>query len=358
MTWFNTASYILTLGPFALQQISKWHGRKYQGKQNGIHETFKYDPLNNANDVARASTDSEILASHSSHLNRRRSNDLMADNTLPDPSSFAAPHNPTDTQLTTRETFWLAFRFSLLWFASNYFNSASLQYTTVASTTILSSTTSVFTLIVGALWRVERFTWRKLLAVIVCLLGVFIISRADKDEDSRDEGRFPHKTPRELLVGDAMALVAAMLYGLYAVAFVKVVGDESRVRMPLFFGFMGVVTIVLLWPGMAVLHWTRLEPFSWPQDAKVWTVVVTNAVASLVADIAWAYALLFITPLVVTVGLSLTIPLSLVGQMIINAQYASFVYWVGSLIVLSSFVFINYESKPVQEHREGSDGNG
>ncbi len=54
--------------------------------------------------------------------------------------------------------------------------------------------------------------------------------------------------------------------------------------------------------------------------------------------------MLLISPLVVTVGLSLTIPLSLVGQMIINSQSSTATYWSGAAIVLLSFLFINYES--------------
>jgi len=55
--------------------------------------------------------------------------------------------------------------------------------------------------------------------------------------------------------------------------------------------------------------------------------------------------MLLTTPLVVTVGLSMTIPLSLIGQMILSNQYSSILYWVGSLIVLCSFLIINHESK-------------
>ena len=41
----------------------------------------------------------------------------------------------------------------------------------------------------------------------------------------------------------------------------------------------------------------------------------------------------------------LAIPLSLIGQMILSNQYSSILYWVGSLIVLCSFLIINHESK-------------
>jgi len=79
-------------------------------------------------------------------------------------------------------------------------------------------------------------------------------------------------------------------------------------------------------------------------------IILANSIASFFSDMSWAYAMLLTTPLVVTVGLSLTIPLSLIGEMIQYAQYSSWVYWVGAGIVFISFVFVNHES---QEDCEG-----
>jgi solute carrier family 35 protein F5 len=61
--------------------------------------------------------------------------------------------------------------------------------------------------------------------------------------------------------------------------------------------------------------------------------------------------MLLTTPLVVTVGLSMTIPLSLIGQMILSSQYSSALYWVGAFIVLLSFLFINHETREEDEPR-------
>ncbi len=55
--------------------------------------------------------------------------------------------------------------------------------------------------------------------------------------------------------------------------------------------------------------------------------------------------MLLTSPLVVTVGLSLTIPLSMVGQIFLNSQHSAGTYWVGAGIVFLSFLFINHESK-------------
>lgn len=363
VTYFNIAFFILPLLPFATKELSIWHGSKYRQRNGRPSDKSGYSAVSVSDHQFAASSENDVLPTHETqnsqhHLRPRRSNSstLSITAALTDLASSQSSEPASEPQLSMRATFNLAFRFSLLWFVSNYFAVASLQFTTVASTTILSSTSSVFTLILGAIYRVEKFTYRKLAATIACLVGVLIISRADtsRAEDghggsgsgSGRDGDFPHKSAKELAVGDAMALFAALLYGVYAVAFVKTVGDESRVRMPLFFGFIGVVTVSLLWPGLLLLNYTGLEPFSLPQDARVWCIVIINAVFSLVADISWAYALLFISPLVVTVGLSLTIPLSLVGQMVFYGQYANGTYWFGALIVLSSFVFVNYETQP------------
>lgn len=67
--------------------------------------------------------------------------------------------------------------------------------------------------------------------------------------------------------------------------------------------------------------------------------------------------MLLTTPLVVTVGLSMTIPLSLVGQMILSSQSSSALYWVGAFIVLLSFLFINHESKETDEPHSGDDAD-
>ena len=48
----------------------------------------------------------------------------------------------------------------------------------------------------------------------------------------------------------------------------------------------------------------------------------------------------------------MTIPLSLIGQMIEYSQTSSVSYWIGAGIVFLSFVFINHESNQDEEPRK------
>ncbi|KAI1377233.1 hypothetical protein F4677DRAFT_444457 [Hypoxylon crocopeplum] len=249
-------------------------------------------------------------------------------------------------KLTIFETARFSLEFCMIWFLGNYFASACLEYTSVGSVTILTSTSSVWTLIFCAVMRIEPFSVRKLVGVLASLAGIILISTVDLTGADNDDnrGNFPHKSQQQIAIGDAMAFFSAVVYGLYVVVMKIRIGNEERVNMPLFFGLVGLFNIFLLWPLFFILHFTGIEPFEFPPSGKIWLIIMFNSIASFVSDISWAYAMLLTTPLVVTVGLSLTIPLSLIGEMIQYAQYSSFVYWIGAAIVLVSFIFINHES--------------
>lgn len=209
----------------------------------------------------------------------------------------------------------------------------------------------VWTLIFGTLIGVEKFTVRKLAGVVASLVGIILISRVDLSAseappaDDGSGGRFPNKSSAEIALGDAMAGFSAVMYGVYTIVLKKQVGDESRVNMQLFFGLVGLINMLLLWPGFIIMHFTGIETFALPDTGTVWTIILVNSVSSLLSDICWAYAMLLTTPLVVTVGLSLTIPLSLVGQIFLQGVTSSALYWVGAAIVFLSFLVVNHESK-------------
>jgi solute carrier family 35, member F5 len=297
-------------------------------------------------------------------------------------SPAPSPSPPPSTQpqqhrrLSLLQTAKLSAEFSVLWFAANYFAAACLEYTTVGSATILTSTSSVWTLLFGALAGVERFSVRKLLGVAASLAGLALVSSLDvagwgggggggggAGEEAGRAGSFPHKTGRELAVGDALALVGAVVYGIYAVVLKARIGSEERVNLPLFFGLVGLLNATLMWPAFLFLHISGIEPFELPPTGRILTIVLVNSTSSMVSDFCWAFAMLLTSPLLVTVGLSLTIPLSLVGQMFISGVYADFIYWLGALVVLCSFIFINHEETKDEaeqdqpQHRIGGDAS-
>lgn len=187
--------------------------------------------------------------------------ELDGERLLSDGQVILEPHAESSQKLGFRETAVVSLEFSILWFMANYFSSACLEYTSVASVTILTSTSSVWTLIFCAMFGIERFTARKAIGVGASLVGVVLISTVDMSGQSdEDRGSFPHKTPAQIAIGDALALFSAVVYGVYVTVMKKRVGDEDKVDMQLFFGLVGVFNLLLLWPIFFILHWTGLEP--------------------------------------------------------------------------------------------------
>ncbi|KAJ2491410.1 hypothetical protein IWW37_002294 [Coemansia sp. RSA 2050] len=242
---------------------------------------------------------------------------------------------PAQPKLSVRETVVLGTSFCGLWFAANVTQNASLAYTTVANSSILCSTSGLFTLIIGAAAGVENFNATRLAAVLVSVLGVYSIVKFGSDEANSTH------MPLSWL-GDMLALLSATLYGCYTTLLKRRIGDESRLDTPLFFGAVGLANIVLMWPGFIILHFTGIETFQLPHSGAMWLMIVVNAlVGTFLSDYLWLLAMLMTSPLVVTLGLSLTIPLSMAGDIVFKGLSVSLPYYLGAFMILSAFIVAN-----------------
>ncbi|KAJ1898362.1 hypothetical protein LPJ66_002797 [Kickxella alabastrina] len=247
----------------------------------------------------------------------------------------AYPIHPRNEKLTVRETVLLGVSFCILWFAANITQNASLAYTSVANSSILCSTSGLFTLIIGALGGIERFTGTRLIAVFISTLGVYSIVKYGVS--TADSATMPLSW-----LGDSLALLSAVLYGCYTTLLKLRIGSEERLDTPLFFGAVGLANIVLLWPGFIVLHYSGMERFQLPGSVGVWGMILVNAlVGTFLSDFLWLKAMLMTSPLVVTLGLSLTIPLSMAGDIVFKGMEASVPYYLGALLILSAFIAAN-----------------
>ena len=354
LTYFNTACFILFAVPTLLRNIRRRlrAGDLFVTLGSSIKHILCFRRRNGEESEAFLKPDDQ-----------EEGHTLAQSQQLPSSSS----------SLGVLDTAKLAFEFCILWFLANYFAMGCLQHTTVASATIITSTSSVWTLLIGAFTKVERFTIRKLFGVCAALVGIVLISRLDftSSPDDKGDSTFPDKSGSEIALGDAMAFLSAIIYGIYTIVLKIKVGTgsgpndkSSRVHMPLFFGLVGIFNLFLLWPLFPILSVTGVERFELPPTRRIWTIIVINSISSLLSDVAWAYAMVLTSPLVVTVGLSLTIPLSLVGEMIVQSQFKGPLYWVGALIVVAGFGVVEGEGKKeeqeVQEEAamdDNEDGN-
>ncbi|RFU34911.1 hypothetical protein B7463_g1418, partial [Scytalidium lignicola] len=271
VTYLNTGGFAISLIPIFLRILYK---RGFSNIRAALSDHLRFRPDGYKGLLSASgdgdSTFGEPIPSAESELFLGPEGEVADD--------MAASYHTFDSSgpLSIRETAKLSFEFCLLWFVANYLVSGCLEYTSVASSTILTSTSGIWTLIFGAIARVESFSLRKLMGVLASLAGIILISSVDLSSESNDgnRGSFPHKSQTEIAIGDAMAFASAVIYGLYTVVMKKRIGNEDRVNMPLFFGLVGLFNVILLWPGFFILHFTGVEEFQLPPTGQVWTIVL------------------------------------------------------------------------------------
>lgn len=261
----------------------------------------------------------------------------LLDDALATPSANAADAegamaaaDASQAPLTTAGMARIGCVLGILWFLANYCFNASLSLTSVSSTTIISSTSGLFTMLLGSAAGVDSISLVKVAAVALCLLGAVLIGLSDRRNSAHHS-----------LFGDVIALISAVGYGVYVVYLKQAIGHERRVIMPMVFAFAGLTVLLCLWPGLILLNATRVERLIWP-DGRVWLFLLINGLlGTVLSDLLWLWAMLLTTPLVATLGLSLSIPVAMVSDALLKGTRFPPVYVVGALLVVLGFVLLN-----------------
>jgi solute carrier family 35 protein F5 len=202
-------------------------------------------------------------------------------------------------------------------------------------------------------------------------VGVLLVSLSDSVQSKNPASQTPPAGPSptaavlehvsQPLLGDFLALISALFYALYVILLKVRIKNEDRIDMQLFFGFVGLFNVLACWPMGFVLHWTGVEVFELPTKAAEWYAIVINVspcklfyrmrgdsyfgqmVITWSSDYLYVLAMLKTTPLVVTVGISLTIPVAVLGDFILNTPVHAQVM-IGAALVLVGFVAIGSDN--------------
>lgn len=186
---------------------------------------------------------------------------------------------------------------------------ASLRYTTLGSASIIGATCSFFTLFLGSLLKVERFTMLKGAAVVVTFIGVVVNSLPSVQSGGKTASGGSQAW------GNLLALLGAVCYANFLVFLQKQTVGKTGLNRPILFAFIGLFTMLFCWPVFFYLHASKQERLELPPNALVYIfLILKTLLGSVIPSYLWNVTFALTSPLYIAVGTSLTIPLNLVAD--------------------------------------------
>ncbi|KAL5850588.1 hypothetical protein ACOSQ4_008601 [Xanthoceras sorbifolium] len=249
-----------------------------------------------------------------------------------------------DEKLTSKEVAAIGFCIAPIWFLTEYLTNAALSRTSVASTTVLSSTSGLFTLLISALLGQDKVNAVKVISVVISMAGVAMTTLGNTWAANESQSSTSNRERKQSLLGDLFAILSAITYALFTVLLKKFSGEQGeRVDMQKLLGYIGLFTLVALWwlewPLTAIGIETKL---TFPHSAETAGIILVNGfIGSFLCDYFWALGVVWTSPLVAAVGVSLTIPVAMLEDMFMHGQHYSIIYMIGSALVFLGFVIAN-----------------
>ncbi|KAK9074857.1 hypothetical protein SSX86_003176 [Deinandra increscens subsp. villosa] len=239
------------------------------------------------------------------------------------------------------------------WFLAQLLFNLSLKYTTVTSNTILSSSSSLFTFLVSLLFLGEKFTWIKLVSVLLCMGGTIIVSLGDSETVTTATASNP-------ALGDILALISSAFYAIYITLIRKNLPDEDnddeksgKVSMAQFLGFLGLFNLLIFSPIALILHFTNIESFHTITLKQLGLIVGKGLLDNVLSDYLWAKAVLLTTTTVATAGLTIQVPLAAIVDTVIG-NAPGFMDYIGAAAVMVGFAGINVPSDTCSAPKEAA----
>eukprot|EP00759_Apiculatamorpha_spiralis_P041188 PhF_6_TR39807/c0_g1_i1/m.59196/K15289/SLC35F5; solute carrier family 35, member F5 len=235
------------------------------------------------------------------------------------------------------------------WYLANVVYNASLGLTSVASNSVLSNTSSLWTLCLSCCVLGHALKLPNVISVLCTLLGALCVGLGDGSIANQE------LSMQMRILGDGFAIAAAFVFSIETLLFkyflTPLQGEEHADCVMLTLGLVGVYGAVTLWPVLVVANGMGYEEFQLPSTHVFGLFLLKLLFGCILPHFLLAKGILFAGPLVATLGLSLTIPVAMVWDYALHSENFTKLYVVGSIMVVSGFILGN-----VYGEQEGAHG--
>lgn len=231
---------------------------------------------------------------------------------------------------------WLA----PLWFLSNMTWNYALRMTSNSSCTIINNLAASFTLIFSSLLGLEKVSLGKILGLLLCFGGAVVVGFEDETNNDAD-------LQKTKFWGDIIAFISAAIFGMYITCIrLKVPDDtdpqDSGLSMQLVFGYIGIINVTALFPLSLAFTFINFDDIDTVSFAIIAFIFINTSFDNLLADFLWGRSTLLTSPTIATLGMSLTIPLAIVSDILLGKSDASGKKYsiFGAILVVLGFTLV------------------
>ena len=258
-----------------------------------------------------------------------------------DPTSLYPHLEQPPVYWTNSQHFITAAKIAPVWFFTNWCYNRALALTSIASSTTLASTTSAFAFVLEVCLGHEQFGWAKMLGVLFGISGSTLTGIHDARAEGDSEGD-AWGGSRDRVVGDIVAILAAIGFATYAVQIRVLFPEHARYSMKVILGYIGVINVVVLSP-IALVHILR------QRNGLDLTVIAMAVIRGLFDYVLSEYlffrAVLLTSATVTSVGLGLTIPMAFVADFIMGMQNIVSIFSMsGAACIFIGFLLVNVDA--------------
>lgn len=219
---------------------------------------------------------------------------------------------------------YAVFFFAPMWLTCSFTYQASLLFTSVSSLNLISSSSSLFVLVLSACIpsKKSKFTIIKALLVLMNLAGVLIVSQFSSN-----------------LTGAILAQISAISYSIYLVMYARFLDKHGEIDMNLMFGSVGLLGIFVGSPLILILDAAGIEALHpLPNSMQLASIVVSALFGTLLADYLWLLAAGMTDSLSASLSLTLSIPLSFLADSLLRSSPPSAAQLIAAIPISLSFV--------------------
>lgn len=225
---------------------------------------------------------------------------------------------------------------TVMWYFGNAFYNYGLTMTSITSANSLSNLAIIFIFIEKIIFFKSKCTVFKIVGTFLCISGVAMMGVFESSVE---------QSQKSTLLGDGLVILGAFTYSIYA----NLLSYYSKKHKHHFdmmevFGYIGFYTMIIFPFVLIVLNLLGIENSQAPSLKSLFYIFLNALVAGMISDLLLSYSITYLSPHVVSFGMTLTIPLSYLYDFFQQKIKIDVFYIIGSALIMCACVVIFVEN--------------